>query len=140
LREVVSTNLCLNRVKPIRLAVHRINCPLQITIDGLDSMENDLTGSNWAEKIFGKRESHSPDDPCPDGMGNCSEVKDNASDFIDGEVSPTIATRLKHHLGICDNCDGWMASLAQTVGLLRQSPQHEVPESLRRKISQITKD
>gem|GEM_PF-846111 len=96
-------------------------------------MENDLTGSNWAEKIFGKRESHSPDDPCPDGMGNCSEVKDNASDFIDGEVSPTIATRLKHHLGICDNCDGWMASLAQTVGLLRQSPQHEVPESLRRK-------
>jgi predicted anti-sigma-YlaC factor YlaD len=40
-------------------------------------------------------------------MGDCTEVHDNASDFIDGEVPSKFTSRIKHHLGFCDDCDGW---------------------------------
>ncbi|MDP6666828.1 MAG: zf-HC2 domain-containing protein [Dehalococcoidia bacterium] len=100
-----------------------------------------MTGSDsWVDKLIGRDEQHSPDDPCAEGMGDCGEVHDNASDFIDGEVTPELTTRIRHHLGFCSDCDGWLTSLAQTVGLLRQVPQREVPDSLRTKIDNITKE
>ena len=55
-------------------------------------------------------------------MGECVEVRDYASDFIDGEVSSGLTTRTRHHLGLCADCDPWFTSLAQTVGLVRQIP------------------
>jgi predicted anti-sigma-YlaC factor YlaD len=73
-------------------------------------------------------------------MGDCADVHENASDFIDGEVSPKLTTRIRHHLGLCSNCDPWFTSLAQTVGLIRQVPQEEVPDSLKEKINRITED
>ena len=100
-----------------------------------------MSGStSWIDRLIGRDEKHSPEDPCADGMGDCSEIKENASDFIDGEAPKSITTRIKHHLGICDNCDGWMTSLAQTVGLTRQVPQREVPDSLKKKIRSLTED
>ena len=93
---------------------------------------------SWIDKLIGRDEQHSPDDPCAEGMGDCGEVQTNASDFIDGDVSPKLTTRIRHHLGLCNDCDGWVSSLAQTVGIVRQSPQHEVPESLMNKISKIS--
>ena len=102
-------------------------------------MENDVSGSvSWIDKLIGRDVRHSPDDPCAEGMADCGEVRDNASDFIDGEVSPRLTTRIRHHLGLCTDCDGWITNLAQMVGLLRQVPQREVPPSLIRKISKIT--
>ena len=86
--------------------------------------------SSWIDKLIGREETHSPDDPCAEGMGDCNEVSDNASDFIDGEVPTKLTSRIRHHLGFCDDCDGLVTSLAQTVGLVRQSPQRDVPDSL----------
>ena len=102
-------------------------------------MESNLSGStSWIDKLVGRDETHSPDDPCAEGMGDCGEVHDNASDFIDGEVSPNITSRIRHHLGFCDDCDGWMTSFAQTVGLVRQTPQKKVPDSLKESLKKIT--
>ena len=70
-------------------------------------------------------------------MGDCAEVRDNASDFIDGEVSSRLTTRIRHHLGLCADCDPWFTSLAQTVGLVRQIPQKDVPGSVKEKIDEI---
>ena len=92
---------------------------------------------SWIDRLIGRDVQHTPGDPCADGMGDCEEVLENASDFIDGEVSPNLTTRIRHHLGLCTDCDGWVTSLAQTVGLLRQVPQHDVPDSLKEKISRI---
>ena len=102
-------------------------------------MENDVSGSaSWIDNLIGRDVKHSPDDPCAEGMPPCEEVHDNASDFIDGEVSPRLTTRIRHHLGLCSDCDPWFTSLAQTVGLLRQVPQQKVPSSLMGKIGKIT--
>ena len=58
-----------------------------------------MSGSaTWIDKLVGRDVKHSPGDPCADGMGDCVEVRDNASDFIDGEVSPGLTTRIRQHL------------------------------------------
>jgi predicted anti-sigma-YlaC factor YlaD len=67
------------------------------------------------------------------------EVRENASDYIDGDSAVSLAQRVKNHIGLCDHCDGWVKSLATTVGLIRQLPQEEVPPSLRQKIRSIAK-
>lgn len=101
-------------------------------------MENDVSSStSWIDQLIGRDVKHSPGDPCADGTGDCEDVHDNASDFIDGEVSKNLATRIRHHLGLCRDCDPWFTSLAQTVGLLRQVPQRDVPASLMDKIGEI---
>ena len=101
-------------------------------------MEMDVGDTtSWIDKLIGRDQKHSPDDPCADGMGDCGEVVGNASDFIDGEISPRLTTRIRHHLGLCTDCNGWVTSLAQTVGLVRETRQHEIPDSLRDRISRI---
>ncbi len=101
-------------------------------------MENKLSASvSWIDKLIGRDEIHSPDDPCGEGMGDCTEVHDNASDFIDGEATTKLTTRIRHHLGFCTNCNGWVTSLAQTVGLVRQSRQRPVPDSLLEKLKNL---
>jgi hypothetical protein len=101
-------------------------------------LENTVSGTlSWIDKLIGRDENHSPDDPCGQGMGDCNDVLDNGSDFIDGEAPSNLTARIRHHLGFCDDCDGWMTSLAQTVGFVRQAPQHEVPESLKKSIGKI---
>jgi hypothetical protein len=104
-----------------------------------NSMENTVNGStSWIDKLIGRDENHSPDDPCGQGMGDCADVLDNGSDFIDGEAPAKLTERIRHHLGFCNDCNGWMTSLAQTVGLVRQAPQREVPDSLKKAIGKIT--
>ena len=104
-------------------------------------MEIDVTGSSsWIDKLIGRDETHTPGDPCAQGMGDCSDVHDNASDFIDGEVPTNLTSRIRHHLGLCNDCDGWMTSLAQTVGFVRQTPQQEVPDSLIQKLKNLSDD
>ena len=72
---------------------------MEITVGGTPS---------WIDKLIGRDETHSVDDPCAQGMGDCADVLDNGSDFIDGEVSANLTTRIRHHLGLCGDCDGWM--------------------------------
>lgn len=101
-------------------------------------MEINVSSSvSWIDKLIGREVKHSPDDPCAEGMPDCDEVHDNASDFIDEDATPRLTTRIRHHLGLCTDCNGWVTTLAHTVGLLRQVPQREVPDSLKRKISEI---
>jgi predicted anti-sigma-YlaC factor YlaD len=69
---------------------------------------------------------------------NCKEVRSSASDYVDGEASSSLTEVIKRHLGLCRDCDGWVKTFATTVGLVRQVPQEEVPESLRQKIREIS--
>jgi len=67
----------------------------------------------------------------------CIEVRDSASDFVDGEMSATLSDRIKQHLGICGDCDSWVKSFATTVGLIKEIPPEKPPESLMAKIKNI---
>lgn len=70
-------------------------------------------------------------------MMPCEELRANSSDYIDGECEEEIHTRIMEHLGLCTDCDGWLKSLAMTVGLMRDAPEIEVPESTMERIRSI---
>ena len=95
--------------------------------------------SKLNERLFGDGEKHVEGDPCAQGKGNCSDVKDNASDLIDNELDPGMLTRIRHHLGLCTNCDSWLRSLAETVGLVQELPQQEPSDNLMERIRGITR-
>ena len=69
----------------------------------------------------------------------CDELRENGSDYIDGECEEEIHSRIMEHLGLCSDCDSWLKSLAKTVGLLRDTPKVEVPESTMERIRSISR-
>jgi hypothetical protein len=95
---------------------------------------------NLNERLFGDGEQHAVGDPCAEGKGDCSEVKNNASDLIDDEIDPGMITRIRHHLGLCTNCDSWLRSLAETVGLVQELPQQKPSDSLMDRIRSIPRE
>jgi|GEM_PF-587607 hypothetical protein len=127
----------------IRITLHPINCsaiavhqPCRQYGDHCERLNVVDRQTDWT----GRDEKHSPGDPSAEGIGDCGEVRDNASDFIAGEVAMPLTSRIRHHLRFWNDCDGSMTSLAQTVGLARRAPQHNVPDSLKEKLKNIPDD
>lgn len=48
-------------------------------------------------------------------------------------------SRIMEHLGLCRDCDSWLKSLAQTVGILRETPEMQIPESTMERIRRINR-
>lgn len=98
----------------------------------------------WLSKMLGRSRSDDTDDmvarsrTSSERDADCMEVRMNASDFIDGESAPSLTNRIKRHLGICSDCNGWVKTFAATVGFAREMPQEEVPETLHQKIRDIS--
>jgi len=101
---------------------------------------------SWLSRLLGRSPNDIPEkvDPCDDpslrSEIDCGHVRDSASDYIDGDAAPSLAIRIKSHLGLCGDCNGWVKTLAATVGFTRDLPPEEVPDSLRQKIRNIPGD
>ena len=101
---------------------------------------------SWLSRLLGRSNDQIPAevDPCDDpslrSEVHCSEVRAHASDYIDGDSAPSLAHRIKAHLGLCSECNGWVRTLAATIGFTRDLPQEEVPESLKEKIREIPRN
>jgi anti-sigma factor RsiW len=70
----------------------------------------------------------------------CGELRAGASAYADGEMSPSLAEKVRQHLGICQGCDRWMNTFKATVSLLRGMPKEQPPQSLRDKIRTIARE
>ena len=98
---------------------------------------------SWLGRLLGRFSNQIPadvdpcDDPSMQSEVGCSEVMAHASDYIDGDSSPSLTHRIKDHLGLCRDCNGWVKTLAATVGFTRELPQQEVPDTLKKKIRNI---
>lgn len=60
--------------------------------------------------------------PQQHGKGRCVAILRKLSAYLDDELSGTICTELRKHLGACPNCEEFLASLRQTVALCRHQP------------------
>jgi predicted anti-sigma-YlaC factor YlaD len=69
---------------------------------------------------FSKRRSHDQ---------QCKEVKDNASDYLEGVASPSLAQRIRLHLADCRDCDGFVGTLRATIAALRNLPVQTPPDT-----------
>lgn len=59
----------------------------------------------------------------------CREVRDNASDYLEGEAQPSLAERIRLHLAACSDCDGFIGTLKATIAALRNLPVQDPPDS-----------
>ena len=63
------------------------------------------------------------------GSRRHSRLRGLLSDYIDGQISDSDASRVEDHLATCKECGQELATLRATVGLLKRLPQLEVPRS-----------
>lgn len=92
------------------------------------------SGGSWISRF--RRKGNNSDAV---SMLPCDELRENGSDYIDGECEEEIHSQIMSHLGLCNDCDGWLKSLAITVGLMRDMPKVEVPESMMERIRAISR-
>ena len=57
----------------------------------------------------------------------CEEARANASDYIDGEIDPTLEQRIRAHLGICPFCEAFFRTLRETIAVVRGMPKQTAP-------------
>ena len=95
-----------------------------------------MTEQSWVRRVV-ERELQSHLHATSHGSIHCEELRDSASDYIDGDISESLSSRIRVHLGLCDGCQGWLGGLWSTVRLLRALPKAEPPESLMANIRRL---
>jgi anti-sigma factor RsiW len=53
------------------------------------------------------------------------------SDYLDGELGPTLCRQLETHLASCPNCRIMLDSLTKTVRIFREGREEPLPEELK---------
>jgi len=51
----------------------------------------------------------------------CREFADFMADYLSGELAPDVRQPFDHHLGLCINCQRYLASYRETVALGKQA-------------------
>ena len=65
---------------------------------------------------------------------DCQEVRDVSSDFIDGDVSDRMKSRIARHLAQCGPCSAFVNTMKATVDLLRSVPDTEPPAGFKQRV------
>lgn len=69
------------------------------------------------------------------GSRECHEIFARLSEYLDDELDPDLCNHLEDHLDDCPPCQTFLESLRRTVDLARDLPTSELPEDLRRELS-----
>lgn len=69
---------------------------------------------------------------------HCLKILRNLSAYLDDDLSGAVCGEIRRHLGACPNCESFVESLRQTIGLCRHHQPHPLSASekagLRRQI------
>ena len=65
---------------------------------------------------------------------DCEDVLENCSDYVDGELSASVAEKFRSHLETCTDCNTFHATFRATVLTLRDLPKKQAPPELREKL------
>ena len=57
-----------------------------------------------------------------------------SSDYVDEELTPSVADQFRRHLDSCENCNGFVATFRATVMTLRDLPRRGASVDLRTRI------
>lgn len=68
----------------------------------------------------------------------CREVRDNASEYIEGDARPPLKERIRIHLAACRDCEGFVGTLRATIAALRNLPVQEPPGATVEKARKIS--
>ena len=67
----------------------------------------------------------------------CARFREMASLYLDQDLPEDLRESIQHHLEACDNCEGFFATLKDTITMLHALPRQEIPEELKRTLLEI---
>jgi anti-sigma factor (TIGR02949 family) len=69
----------------------------------------------------------------PHGSGSreCRELFGRLSEYLDGELDPSVCDETDQHLGECAPCQEFLESLRRSVAILKRVPGEPLPEEMR---------
>lgn len=93
---------------------------------GRDSKASHVKRAAKAKADYGERRATGRPDPPHPGhtKARCLKILKNLSAYLDDDLTASVCGEIRKHLGACPNCEIFVESLRQTVGLCRQ---HEPP-------------
>jgi anti-sigma factor RsiW len=65
---------------------------------------------------------------------DCHGVQEHCSEYVDGELPPTLAGQFRAHMDACPDCNGFVATFRATVLTLRDLPRRTPSASLRERV------
>jgi RNA polymerase sigma-70 factor (ECF subfamily) len=65
------------------------------------------------------------------GRGNCKEIFEKLSDYMDGELPTDLCERIDDHMADCPPCQAFLESLRRTVRLVERVDAPAMPEEIR---------
>ncbi len=70
----------------------------------------------------------------------CPDYVNDLSDYLDGELDPSLCEEIEKHIGHCENCRIMVDTMKQTVTLCREGKPERLPSSLEDKLGNLLKE
>jgi len=67
----------------------------------------------------------------------CQALKEQLSEYIDGQVEDALCAEIEAHLAGCDNCRILVDTLRKTILLYRQQSPADMPSEVRERLYQV---
>jgi anti-sigma factor RsiW len=62
----------------------------------------------------------------------CREMLERLSEYLDGELNPSVCAGIESHMADCEPCVAFLRSLRHTVAQIGSLPQPRLPDDLKR--------
>ncbi len=66
------------------------------------------------------------------GREACLDLLERLSEYLDGELDPSVRAEIEGHFSDCEPCVAFLRSLRNTVAHVGELPRPRLPEELRR--------
>ncbi len=70
----------------------------------------------------------------------CEDLLKAISDYIDGEIDPTICEELEKHMQECDPCKIVVDTIQKTILLYKGSELYELPYDLKERLHKLLRE
>jgi len=70
------------------------------------------------------------------GGPECRKLLERLSEYIDGELDTAACAEVEAHTAGCGRCEEFIESLRRTVGLLHRVPRPEIPDQIKKEITE----
>ena len=71
--------------------------------------------------------------------GNCQELLEHISDYVDGELEAALCAELEAHLAGCHNCRVMVDTVRKTITLYHLQAPAELPDGVEERLYKVLK-
>ena len=70
----------------------------------------------------------------------CERFREMASLYLEQDLPEDLREQIQDHLKACENCEGFFATLQETITMLHTLPRQKIPEELKHTLFEICEE